>query len=264
MTLKNTIIGLLISFAICLPIQGLAADSASPDELLFWESIKDSSNRADFEAYLTQYPNGRFVSLAKNRLTPSSAESESTNVGQSATTEDLPSILIDSNLGNNEKIELTILNEKYAQTAIDIANKKFDPAFKHFFPKAQYLNYLLNKNGKKSGKFFIQDKIALKNANGKFSLKNFNLPLVAINKNGKPILYVIDFYHSTSKQLYTTDEWKNEALIKNESVIDSEYYTNQFHFTTDTKGVILTQMKTEDRNYFIQIARDSDIVIQNY
>lgn len=264
MTLKNTIIGLLISLAISLPIYGLAADAASPDELLFWDSIKDSSNRADFVAYLTQYPNGRFVPLAKNRLAPSSAESESTIAAQSATTEDLPSILIDSNLGNNEKIELTILNEKYAQTAIDIALRKFDPAFKNFFPKAQYLNYLLNKNGKKSGKFFIQGKIAIENANGKFSLKYFNLPLVAINKNGKPIPYVIDFYHSPSKQLYTIEEWKNEVLIHDESVIDSEYFTNQFHFSTDTKGKVLTQMESEDRDYFVQIARDSDIFIKNY
>lgn len=34
----------------------------------FWNTIKESSNAADFEAYLNQYPNGNFVSLAKNRL----------------------------------------------------------------------------------------------------------------------------------------------------------------------------------------------------
>ena len=37
-------------------------------ELKFWDTIKASSNQADFEAYLAQYPNGQFASLAKNRI----------------------------------------------------------------------------------------------------------------------------------------------------------------------------------------------------
>lgn len=37
-------------------------------ELAFWDSIKASSNRADFEAYLEQYPKGRFAALARNRV----------------------------------------------------------------------------------------------------------------------------------------------------------------------------------------------------
>ncbi len=37
-------------------------------ELVFWESIKDSSRASDFEAYLTQYPDGVFVALARTRL----------------------------------------------------------------------------------------------------------------------------------------------------------------------------------------------------
>lgn len=42
---------------------------SGPDkEVVFWQSIKDSTNRADFEAYLTQYPKGAFVPLARNRL----------------------------------------------------------------------------------------------------------------------------------------------------------------------------------------------------
>lgn len=36
-------------------------------ELLFWETIKDSSNPDDFKAYLNAYPNGRFTELAKIR-----------------------------------------------------------------------------------------------------------------------------------------------------------------------------------------------------
>ena len=37
-------------------------------EQMFWQSVKDSTDPADFEAYLAQYPNGTFVTLARNRL----------------------------------------------------------------------------------------------------------------------------------------------------------------------------------------------------
>jgi class 3 adenylate cyclase len=37
-------------------------------ELLFWESIKDSVRVADYEAYLSQYPDGSFIALARTRL----------------------------------------------------------------------------------------------------------------------------------------------------------------------------------------------------
>ena len=43
-------------------------DSATMLEITFWNSIKDSSNTADFEAYLRQFPNGTFSSLARNRV----------------------------------------------------------------------------------------------------------------------------------------------------------------------------------------------------
>lgn len=36
-------------------------------ELAFWESIRDSRNPADYRAYLEQYPQGRFASLARLR-----------------------------------------------------------------------------------------------------------------------------------------------------------------------------------------------------
>lgn len=37
-------------------------------ELVFWESIKDSTRTSDYEAYLSQYPDGVFVALARTRL----------------------------------------------------------------------------------------------------------------------------------------------------------------------------------------------------
>jgi adenylate cyclase len=37
-------------------------------EIVFWESIKNSTLVADYEAYLTQYPEGSFVALARTRI----------------------------------------------------------------------------------------------------------------------------------------------------------------------------------------------------
>lgn len=37
-------------------------------EVVFWESIKESTRIADYEAYLTQYPEGSFVALARSRV----------------------------------------------------------------------------------------------------------------------------------------------------------------------------------------------------
>jgi len=38
------------------------------DEAVFWQSIAQSNNAADFDEYLRQYPQGRFAGLAHNRL----------------------------------------------------------------------------------------------------------------------------------------------------------------------------------------------------
>src|SRR5207344_1097681 len=48
-----------------------AASSTGPTdafELAYWDSIKTSTNPADFKAYLEQFPKGRFAGLARNRL----------------------------------------------------------------------------------------------------------------------------------------------------------------------------------------------------
>ena len=47
-----------------LAAQRLAAER----ELLFWESVKDSTDPADVQAYLDRYPNGVYAVLARNRL----------------------------------------------------------------------------------------------------------------------------------------------------------------------------------------------------
>ncbi len=49
-----------------------SAGGASADpggvEVVFWQSIQDSTNPTDFEAYLRRFPNGVFSELAENRL----------------------------------------------------------------------------------------------------------------------------------------------------------------------------------------------------
>ncbi len=51
------------------PVRAAIVPKESPErfELLFWDSIKDSDNAADYEAYLEAYPNGRFAPLARAR-----------------------------------------------------------------------------------------------------------------------------------------------------------------------------------------------------
>ena len=52
-----------------LPPQTPAGAPAASAELesLFWQSVMNSTNPADFEAYLQQFPNGVFRTLAQNR-----------------------------------------------------------------------------------------------------------------------------------------------------------------------------------------------------
>jgi hypothetical protein len=42
----------------------------NPDtiELSFWDSIKNSTDPEDFRAYLSKYPSGQFIAIARNRL----------------------------------------------------------------------------------------------------------------------------------------------------------------------------------------------------
>ncbi len=45
-----------------------ARPSGNAAELLFWESIKDSNNPSAFKAYLAQYPDGSFATLARLKV----------------------------------------------------------------------------------------------------------------------------------------------------------------------------------------------------
>ena len=48
--------------------QTTPAPGDSAVEMMFWESVRGSTDPADFRAYLEKYPNGSFASLARNRL----------------------------------------------------------------------------------------------------------------------------------------------------------------------------------------------------
>jgi hypothetical protein len=65
-------------------LKALTAPAAEPNgeeidratELAFWDSVKSSSNLADFNAYLKKFPKGQFVELANNRVKLLEAEAK--------------------------------------------------------------------------------------------------------------------------------------------------------------------------------------------
>jgi TPR repeat protein len=50
------------------PPSGSAAAQTTQAEIVLWKTIEHSTNIADFQAYLQQYPNGAFIALAQNHL----------------------------------------------------------------------------------------------------------------------------------------------------------------------------------------------------
>jgi hypothetical protein len=60
---------LVVNVTVNVTTAAVSAPSAAPDrEGLFWMSIKDGTDPAAFEAYLKQYPQGTFATLARQRL----------------------------------------------------------------------------------------------------------------------------------------------------------------------------------------------------
>ena len=53
-----------------------SSEGPSAAELLFWESVKDSQDAADLQAYLDRYPEGIYAVLARNRLRRLTASGE--------------------------------------------------------------------------------------------------------------------------------------------------------------------------------------------
>lgn len=50
------------------PVAAAPAPPSNAAELAFWDSVKGSTDKAELQAYIDQFPNGTFVALAKARL----------------------------------------------------------------------------------------------------------------------------------------------------------------------------------------------------
>ena len=79
---------------------GAAAAARLQQETVFWESIRESRNASDFEAYLRQYPAGAYRALATTRLAalrpaaaadPPASRPTTTDPGEVGTFRDCPS-----------------------------------------------------------------------------------------------------------------------------------------------------------------------------
>jgi formylglycine-generating enzyme required for sulfatase activity len=103
--------------------------SSAVDELAFWETIKNSTDPEDFNAYLKQYPKGKFVTLAKNRLktleaaqpkptaTPNAAEQTPTNTSGTNNKSNNTS----GGSGTTSRIPTTLPRTRTNQTGIEFA-----------------------------------------------------------------------------------------------------------------------------------------------
>lgn len=66
--LRTVIFQFLIATWVTPCLAQTPAQGASSVEISFWESVKDSKDPAELQAYLDKYPNGAFSALAKIRL----------------------------------------------------------------------------------------------------------------------------------------------------------------------------------------------------
>ena len=64
----RTLLASLLSLLVVLAAPTVLAQNTTPAEISFWESVRDSKNPAELQAYLDQFPNGTFAALARTRL----------------------------------------------------------------------------------------------------------------------------------------------------------------------------------------------------
>ena len=97
--------------------RGEAAPSFDPAamEMSFWESIKNSSDPSDFQAYLDKYPDGTFAALARRR-----AQAADTSPASASTPLRSPSSPARGHTGS--------VDEMYAQAERDYKDNNFDQA----------------------------------------------------------------------------------------------------------------------------------------
>ena len=69
--MRSVLVGLATLVAVLtLPVHGVgpAYAQVNPAEVTFWESVRDSNDQAEYEAYLREYPEGKFAPLARIRV----------------------------------------------------------------------------------------------------------------------------------------------------------------------------------------------------
>ena len=88
-------------------------------DLAFWESIKDSKDSADFQAYLVGFPNGIFTALARNKIQRLNSATEEQIVPNKTQVAAITPVSIESSL------ELSRLERRKIQNGLVVAG--FDP-----------------------------------------------------------------------------------------------------------------------------------------
>jgi ankyrin repeat protein len=89
-------------------------------ELSYWDSIKNSTDLKDFQSYIEKYPNGQFVTLAKNRI--SGLESSAKPVESERTSSETSSLP-----GNNSRLAVnsdTLKIDENGRTTLMLAAGK--------------------------------------------------------------------------------------------------------------------------------------------
>jgi hypothetical protein len=139
----------------------VVAGPASEVELEFWRSIKDSNKPEELNAYLTNYPNGTFKSIALARIAslqdgPSSAtRALTTGVGTDPATFTEEATQISEDQLGLDRSQRRDVQRRLTSLGFDIkASGKFDEATRSVitrwqaargYPKSGYLNALQHK-----------------------------------------------------------------------------------------------------------------------
>ena len=100
-------------------------------ERVFWESVKDSTHVADFEAYLEQFPGGKYEALARNRLARLTEQPDEKPVVEVAVTPDEPERVVSPEPSAPAPAEveasLRLDRDERRQIQMGLASLGFDP-----------------------------------------------------------------------------------------------------------------------------------------
>jgi hypothetical protein len=110
-----------------------AAAQTSTDEITFWETVRDSRNAAELQAYIDTYPNGKFVVLAKARLAalkaPGAQEARRLQPGDSWTYRFTPTRKWGSPMKREQPFTMTVtLSSAAADRIVDQASLENGPS----------------------------------------------------------------------------------------------------------------------------------------